>query len=174
MGPSPGRSLAHPHKCVCRTESCGQDPCGPFSPPVAAQLTAAPGEAPPCTRTTEPPPAGPLPPAPPRPEPPFPQSPAGEPRPLTIPIGLQAEDCRQGPCLEPLCPNKHRTAAVLRRGPQGAEMSPQTRRPYLCWRVGGRANGCGAGGGGVRSADHAGAVDLSSASTGPSGPDPLA
>ncbi|XP_032451421.1 coiled-coil domain-containing protein 187 [Lynx canadensis] len=61
--------------------------CGPFSPPEAAQLTTAPGEAPPCTRTMGPPPAGPPPPAPPRPEPPFPQSPAGEPRPLAIPIG---------------------------------------------------------------------------------------
>uniref|UniRef100_A0ABI8AP35 Coiled-coil domain containing 187 n=1 Tax=Felis catus TaxID=9685 RepID=A0ABI8AP35_FELCA len=30
-----------------RTESCGQDPCGPFSPPVAAQLTAAPAPVPP-------------------------------------------------------------------------------------------------------------------------------
>ncbi|XP_078292342.1 coiled-coil domain-containing protein 187 isoform X10 [Panthera onca] len=30
-----------------RTESCGQDPCGPFSPPGAAQLTAAPAPVPP-------------------------------------------------------------------------------------------------------------------------------
>ncbi|XP_058549493.1 coiled-coil domain-containing protein 187 isoform X9 [Neofelis nebulosa] len=30
-----------------RTESCGQDPCSPFSPPGAAQLTAAPAPVPP-------------------------------------------------------------------------------------------------------------------------------